>query len=121
MYNRSHSHLDRAKLTPKEPGAHSNELHVRVEHISKLYMDNTGSFPIISLSGNQYLIIACHCDSNAILVSSFKSQKDLYRLLAYNYIMAWIKNCDQLVDLQILDNKASEEYKRIMKDIWNVE
>ena len=102
--NQSHSHLNQAKPTPKEPGTYSNELHVCIEHISKLYTDNTGQFPICSHNGNQYLTIAYPCDYNAILVAPFKSQKDLHQLLAYNDIIIRIKNYDQLLDIQILSN-----------------
>ena len=48
------------------------ELHTHIEHISKLYTEDTGRSLIRSRSGNQYLMIAYHCDSNAILVAPFK-------------------------------------------------
>ena len=35
--------------------------------------------------------------------------------------MTGLKNRDQLVDLQILDNEASTEYKKTMTDVWKVE
>ena len=82
--NQAHIRLNRAKPTPKELGEQSNELHVRIEHIIELYTDNTGRFPIISHSGNQYLMILYHYNYNAILVAPFKSQKGSHQLLAYN-------------------------------------
>ena len=50
---------------PEEP---SRELHIHVRHISRLYMDDTGRFPVRSRSGNQYIMVAYHCDANVILV-----------------------------------------------------
>ena len=61
----------------------SRELHIRVRHISKLYTDDTGRFPVTSRSRNQYMMIAYHCDSNVILVEPFQSRKDHHRLAAY--------------------------------------
>ena len=49
----------------------SNDLHISFEPISKLYIDDTGRFPVRSRSGNQYIMIAYHCNSNAILALPF--------------------------------------------------
>ena len=87
--------------------------------ISKLYTDNTGRFPIHARSGNQYIMIAYHCDVNLILADSFYSRKDTHRLLAYNNIMQRLTDNNLSVDLQILDNEASTEYKRSIKKNWN--
>ncbi len=56
-------------LSAKAPQAStlpSNEVYIRVYPISKLYMDNTGRFPIKACSGNQYVMIAYHVDGNLI-------------------------------------------------------
>ena len=58
------------------------ELHMHTVHISKLYTDDTGRLPIRARSGNQYLMVAYHCDSNAILVAPLKTRKDKHRLEA---------------------------------------
>ena len=49
----------------------TNDLHIIVEPIRKLYTDDTGRFPSKARSGNQYLMIAFHSDTNAILVAPF--------------------------------------------------
>ena len=99
--NQSYSH---PIPTPKEPRAQSKELHVRIEHTSKLYTEDTGILAIRSRIVNQYLMIVYHCIPNAILVAPLKSLKDLHRLLAYNDIMNRLKNYYKLVHLQILNN-----------------
>ena len=78
--------------------------------ISKLYNDDTGRFPVHARSGNQYIMIAYHCDANLILAEPFSLRKDMHRLLAYDRIMQLLTNNKLLVDLQILDNEASVEY-----------
>jgi hypothetical protein len=82
-----------------------------VEPISKLYTDDTGSFPTRAQSGNQYIMIAFHTPSNAILVAPFKSRKDVHQLEAYNSIMQRLKKRNHHVDLQMLDNESSAEKK----------
>ena len=101
------------------PQVKSNELHVFVTPISKLYTDDTGRFPVHARSGNRYIMIAYHCDTNLILAEPFPSRKDAHRLLAYNKIMQRLADNKLFVNLQIIDNEASEEYNRIIKNKWN--
>ena len=113
-----HSQTITSTVVP--PSKPSWELYIHIEHISKLYTYNTGRFPIRSRSGNQYLMIAYYCDSNAILVVPFKSHKYSHQLLTYNEIMTRLKQRNQFVYLQIVDNEASAEYKATMQDICKV-
>ena len=69
------------------PQVRSNELHIHVNPISKLYTDDTGRFPVHARSGNIYIMIAYHCDANLILAEPFFSRKYTHQLLAYNKIM----------------------------------
>ena len=59
-------------------------------------------------------MVAYHCDSNMILTAPFKSHSNKHRMLAYHNIMQRLKAHGMLVDLQIMDNAASAEYKRII-------
>ena len=48
------------ETSPEEaplPSTISRELHMHIVHISKLYTDDTGIFPINARSGNQYLMV----------------------------------------------------------------
>ena len=65
-------------------------------------------------------MVAYHCDSNAIMLMPFKSRKDKDHMVAYNAIMHRLKDINMLVNLQILDNEASKEYKTIIRDKWNI-
>jgi hypothetical protein len=56
-------------------------------------------------------MIAFHTDGNLILQQVFKSKSDHHQIAAYNGIMTCLAARGLLVDLQILDNKASAEYK----------
>ena len=50
-----------------------------------------------------------------ILTVPFNSRKYTYRLIAYNKILQRLRDHTLTVDLQILDNEASTEYKRVIK------
>ena len=69
------------QATP-EPASTTNDLHITVAPISKLYTDDTGRFPTRAQSGNQYIMIAFHTPTNAILVAPFKSRKYVHRMEA---------------------------------------
>ena len=92
---------------PKLPQVLSNKLHIHVTPISKFYTDDTGRLPIHARSGNQYIMIARHYDSNLILAESFFSRKDTHQLMAYDKIMQRRTDNKLIVDLQILYNEAS--------------
>ena len=74
---------------PKEG---DNEIHIKTTHIIKLYNNDTGRFPIISITGNQYIMVEYHCDANAIIDVNFKSRKDKDRMVSYNTIMQRLKD-----------------------------
>ena len=80
-----------------------------------MYTDDTGYFPVHARSGNQYIMIACHCDANLILSEPFASRKDTHQLLAYDKIMQRLSDNKLIVDLKVLDNKAGAEYNRAIK------
>eukprot|EP00804_Cyclotella_cryptica_P017724 CCRYP_001164-RA/>CCRYP_001164-RA protein AED:0.37 eAED:0.27 QI:0/0/0/1/0.33/0.25/4/0/1265 len=101
------------------PPAATKELHLWDEPISKLFTDDMGRFPVRSRSSNQYLMLAYHCDTNAILVKSFQSRHDRHRIPAYNRLMRRLTARAHTVDHQVLDNEASAEYRRVITDDWN--
>eukprot|EP00804_Cyclotella_cryptica_P022720 CCRYP_012520-RA/>CCRYP_012520-RA protein AED:0.32 eAED:0.32 QI:0/-1/0/1/-1/1/1/0/364 len=96
----------------------SHELHVVNEPVSKLYTDDMGRFPTRSCSGNQYNMLAYHCDSNAILVEPFQSCHDRNRIAAHGRIMTHLRNQGHLVEHQILDNEASKDYRHAITQEW---
>ena len=65
-------------------------------------------------------MIVYHCDTNLILVVPFNTRKDTHRLKAYDKIMQRLSDHKLTVDLQILDNEASTEYKWVVKKKWKI-
>ncbi len=71
------------------------------------------------MSGNQYIMIALHAYGNLILQQAFKSKSDRDCIAAYNAIMTCLASRGLSVDLQILNNEASTEYKEAITFKWN--
>ena len=90
----------------------SREIHIYMRLISCLYTDDTGRFPVCSRSGNQYIMVAYHCNANVILACPFTTRKDRHCLEAYAAIMESLKQRGHNFNLQVLDNEASAAYKK---------
>lgn len=75
--------------------------------LSRLFSDDTGRFTPRSRSGNQYIMVALHADSNAILVRPFASKQDTHRIAAYSDIFARLAATRRQPTLHIMDNEAS--------------
>ena len=59
-------------------------------------------------------MIAYHCDSNTILQAPFSNKEDKHRMRASNYIMRRLADRVHQVDVKILDNEVSADFKRKM-------
>ena len=94
------------------------ELHIWYQPISKLYTDDCGRFPIRSISVNDYTMIVYHCESNKTLQAPFVNRKDKHRIKAYNFIMWRLADRGHQVDVQILDNKVSTDFKINIVEDW---
>jgi hypothetical protein len=94
----------------------SNQLYIAEMLLSRLYTDNTSRLPIQAQSGNQYITIAYHKLSNVILCAPYANRTDAHCLAAYNFTMHRLTKRGLTVGLQILDNKASTDFKANTKD-----
>ena len=63
-------------------------------------------------------MIGYHCDSNTILQAPFVNRKDKHRIKAYNSIMKKLTDRGHHVDIQILDNEVSAEFKKTIQQDW---
>jgi hypothetical protein len=97
----------------------SNQVFIKVYPLSKLFTEDTGRFLVRESSGNQYVMIAYHANGNLILQQAFKTRKDCHYIAAYNTIMTQLAARGLSVNLQILDNKASTAYKKVITFKWN--
>ena len=63
-------------------------------------------------------MIACHCDLNTILQAPFSNSKNNHRIRAYNSIMKRLADQGHQVDVKILDNEVSADFKKTIVDDW---
>jgi hypothetical protein len=98
----------------------TNELYITEFPLAKLYTNDTGRLPIQARSGNQYIMIAFHSQCNTIICAPYASRSDKHQLAAYGSIMRRLTNHGHNLDLQILNNKVSAEFKATIVDKWKV-
>ena len=79
--------------------------------IARIFTDDTGQFMPRSHSGNQYIMVAIHNDSNAILVRPFASKHDTHHVAAYTDVYNRLKAIQCAPTLHILDNEASTAFQ----------
>ena len=63
-------------------------------------------------------MIAYHCNSNTILQAPFVNRKDKHRIRAYNSIIQKLADRGHHLEIKILDNEVSAEFKKKIKNDW---
>ena len=113
--NTQEKYSEEEDITPPHK---TKELHIWDQPISKIYTDDCGRFSIRSRSGNEYIMIEYHCDSNTILQAPFVNSKYKHRIRAYNSIMQRLSDKGHHLDVQILDSKVSKDFKKTIVEKW---
>ena len=80
----------------------------------KIYTDQTGHFPKQSLKGNQYIMVLCEVDSNAILVEPMKNRSADEMIRAFQHLIDRLKGCGARPKHLILDNEISAAFKSVV-------
>lgn len=86
-----------------------------------MYTDQTGRFPVYSSSGNRYIMVMCEVDSNAILVAPMKNIGDQEMHIAYRELLQRLNEFRVNPTKHILDNEASTEVTRVIKETCQLE
>ena len=89
---------------------------IQVIPINHIFTDEAGRFTPRARSGNQYIMVALHSKSNAILVRPFQSKHDSHRIAAYNNLYSQLVAQHVTPDVHILDNKASKAFLKAITD-----
>ncbi len=105
-----------AQLPP--PDDNATEVFIKIYPLNKLYSDDTGRFLIRARSGNQYVMIAYHTGGNLILQQAFPRKVDKHRIPVFNNIMTCLTAQGLSVNLNIRDNEASADFKRVITETW---
>ena len=99
--------------SPATPTA-TDTIHLEVVPVNKLFTDDTGRFQPRSRSGNQYVMVALHTQSNAILVQPFANKSDTHRIPAYQAIYNRLKAVNNAPMMHIMDNEASAALQHVI-------
>ena len=98
---------------PAPPSRHTVELHeLPANH---LFTDDTGRFHPRSRSGAQYIMVALHTGTNAILVQPFATKNDTHRIPAYQAIHDRLCSVGHAPTMHIMDNEASAAFQRTIR------
>ena len=77
----------------------------------KIYIDQTGRFPVTSSKGNKYILAAYHFDSNTIHAEPLKTRSGLDITAAYQKLHSLLTNISLRPHLHILDNECPNVLK----------
>ena len=80
----------------------------------KIHSDQTGQFPIQSISGNKYMMVIYAYDPNAILVEELPDRSKESIVQSYQKIIQHLTNRGFKLRHQILDNEASKLHQEKM-------
>ena len=73
-----------------------------------MYSDQTGKFPYVARSGNQYLMISCVVDANIILADPFKTKTKIKLTETYLNIKKELYKRGIVINMNVLDNEEPE-------------
>lgn len=99
------SHQHSTDFHPQQASPATGHVYVAVE---ELHSDLTGQFPVPAKSGNRYVLVSYHEDSNAILAVPLKSRSSADIVAAYQQTYRVLHQCGFRVRLQRLDNEISD-------------
>jgi hypothetical protein len=71
----------------------------------KYYTDQTGAFPVTSSSGNKYVLVAYHYDSNAILVEAIPNRQQATIIGAHKTVLKRLRRAGTQCSFILLDNE----------------
>ena len=121
-------HLDQLRqgtnsTKPQEINPDTNEktheiftLVVDLKDTGQTYSDLTGQYPVLSSSGNRYLLILYDYDSNAILVEPLKNRTGPEILRGHQALFERLRHAGCRPKLHRLDNEASKVLKDYLRD-----
>ena len=83
----------------------------------KIYSDQTGKFPVTSFYGNKYIMVLLDLYSNNILSKLMRNRTSGEMMRSYQKLINRLKGKVIQPKLHLLDNKCSEEFKEVIKNM----
>ena len=85
--------------------------------VRKNYTYQTGRFPVTSSSGNKYILVAYHFDSNTIHAKPLKTRSGLDLTTEYQKLRSLLTNRGLRPHLHILDNECPNVLQNFMREV----
>jgi hypothetical protein len=82
------------------------------EAVLMIHSNQTGQFPKKSSRGNQYIMVLCNIDSNAILVAAMKNRTSGEMIRAYQELIDQLHSAGIRPKRHILNNECSKDFKQ---------
>ena len=96
-----------------EPIGKEHDIFLKIDEPAEtMYTDQTGAFPVTSIKGNRYVMVATQVDANVIISEPMKKKTAEEMIAAYRKIMKRFQRANIIVKKHILDNEISEEFKK---------
>ena len=96
----------------------TNQCYVAVQDLDsttgKVYTDQTGKFPCTSSSGNNYIMMLCDVDSNAMLMEPLRNRKGPTLVEAHKKLHARLTKAGLRPRHIMLDNECSNALKQFL-------
>lgn len=103
--------------TYSTPYTKSNDvIYALISNTDTAYMDLCGRFPFRSSRGNEYILIAFHVDSNAILGRPVKNRQAATLATAWSSIHTELMQCGATINKWVLDNETSYHLQAAMEN-----
>ena len=83
----------------------------------KIYTYQTGRFPVTSIEGNKYILVAYRYESNTIHAESLKTRSGLDLTAAYQKLYSLLTKIGLRPHLHILDNECPNVLKTFMRKV----
>ena len=103
-------------------GKKSNKFYTKIINlIEKIYLDQTGHFPVQSSKGNKYIMIAYDHDSNDILLKALKSKSAAEYLKVIKEVHQYLNSREIYLKIYIMDNECSKLVKDYIRQEQKIE
>ena len=114
-----HKNSNRLELDPSSSNStRIDDVFFKVADLTgKIYIDQTGRFPVISSKGKQYILVVYHYDSNTIYAETLKPRTYLALTAAYEKIHKLLTERSLQPKLHILDNECPDGLKTFMHKV----
>ena len=80
------------RVAPALATGQPHSIGTHIAPINHIFTDDTGRFTAQARSGNQYIMMALHSETNAILVQPFQSKNDAHCIMAYKTMFNRLKS-----------------------------